>query len=233
MYMENSSRNIPFLIVLIIIFALVAIYEGAYIYILKQAPVVTDNLVESSVVATTTLEKEIVEGDIYNSYKSRVTGLSFEYPRGWRLGRVADFVPGEDFAYHYELNKSAGLGNVGLTLSFNEGIDGVGGACPDYDPKSSVVASKQVVIGGRTFYVIYSGNKATNFIKYAYLSGSATGECPNVAYVELPGDEFLFSARLTANQVGNGSQVDISSSNTFSEKDFEEAEKILSSITRK
>ena len=153
------------------------------------------------------------------TYANQSNGISFQYPSTWQVS-----ADGSNSVY----SVSKVVGNSSLKLSISTGISGVGGACPDYDPSSVVLASNKVAINGQKLYFIYYGDTSQNKIQYAYLSSSATGECPNVAFVNIPGVSGLVAAQL--NLFTNGQKVGLNSGTTFGPADFADAEQILNSL---
>ena len=219
--MKNPKKG--FVIPLIIaIVAVLAVGGGVYYYAHNNKPFEVFTFDPNATVATTT---DVTKD--WKIYNDKDYGISFNYPLLWNLTTKLELDhPITDRMNFYKLTKN--FGKYNLVLSFTTGIIGVGGACPDYDSKISVVLSKEIIISGKKYYFIYTGDKNINKINYSYISNNSKGECPNVAFVKVPDINGLFEAQL--NLYYDDKNVDLNSTNIVGINDFNEAEMILSSI---
>jgi hypothetical protein len=204
---KNSKQGFAPLIILIIV-GIVAIVGTGYYY-KKVAKEGNANLNSNKL-------KEFTD---HNS------GFTFSYPADWKASyhpavREKNNLVGD----YYSVTKE--LGDKKLELVLRTGIEGVGGACPDFDPKKEVVATKKISITGKTNYVIYYGDTITKNIDYAYVSEDANGECPNLPFVGIQGIPGLFSARLSLSD----NKDKALKLNLASETDLRAAENIIASI---
>src|SRR5581483_4617707 len=157
-------------------------------------------------------------------YTDQETGFSFKYPSDWTVSYNS-----KDRAYI--LKKT--VGNTDLDLSIQFGIDGVGGACPDYNPAVSVARSHVLNFAGQQRYFIYSKGEEGTSQEFAYLSERSDGACPNLPYIRVPSASGLFSVLLLASDDRDTgykrSTISLDQAG-ISEKDLDEAEGIISSF---
>lgn len=112
--------------------------------------------------------------------------VNFSYPSEWGINLIDN--PASPAGYpnygNIQLCKKEGIENQNqdvFRLSVVFGADGVGGGCSDFNPAKEVVESKEIVILGKRFYLVFYGDKGKDIIKRAYVSENDLGYCPNVA----------------------------------------------------